>query len=126
MIRQVLRKFFCGTMVWLHLVLLSSSPLLHAHSAEPLADPDGVHIYFGADTQPHGVCETTGNPVSLYTAEVADGRNQQDGHCDRPAPLPWLLAIAKGCATRTWVPTGSLEPAAKSSQSDQPACPQAP
>ncbi|MBL8514271.1 MAG: hypothetical protein JNJ55_09805 [Betaproteobacteria bacterium] len=74
-----MRKIVCGAMVWIQLLLLSVSPLLHAHSAEPLDDPAGVHLFVPERTHTHTICAQTGDIVPIATVEVAEGRGLDDG-----------------------------------------------
>lgn len=82
-----MRKLACGVMVWLHVLLLSAAPLLHAHAAEPVADPSGVHFFLPSDSFTQTTCAIAAETTPIFTAEVVEGRGLND--VDTNTLVPW-------------------------------------
>ncbi|MBL8521359.1 MAG: hypothetical protein JNK75_11890 [Betaproteobacteria bacterium] len=126
MLRQCMRKLVCGAMVWLHLLLLSSAPLLHAHSAEPIADPEGVHLFVPSLGHTHTMCAITGEVSPICTAEVGEGRGLDDPSQAFHVLLPWLHVSPAAGDDRQSFPRHAPESVARPHPSRLRASPQAP
>ena len=121
-----LRAWLSRTLVFLQWVLVGFSPLLHAHSAEPMADPAGVHMFIPQLADTHTVCMKSGQVVPICTVEVAEGRSHDDSNTAPPALLPWIFGVLVLAAANQTRPLRVQDTSAPPNPCCERAAPQAP